>query len=359
MVFLYGTGLAIGLHLALIHLFLFRSIGAFFSFLFATLLYSTATWGLWQGVLPRLSDREFPSRLTWQLLISLATFTVMSFLTLELNAAVFGGHSLLWPYEGGDQVITIPGATLRRAPVVYALIPIVPTALLCVVGFNLHWWRIYKMQNRARELRELATSAQLAALRAQVNPHFLFNSLNSIIQLISTDPAKAETCVERLAEIFRYMLTHTQEEFVPLAEELQLSEAYLEIERARFGGDLVVSEDIDERARSLLLPGLILQPLVENAVKHGISQKIGGGSVVIRAALENGDLHLTVRDTGAGIRANGSIFERGVGLRNVRDRLVRLYGAQYAPAITSALGEGTTVNVRIPVAAPPAGQGGA
>lgn len=350
MLFLYGTGLAIGLHLALIHLFLFRSVGAFFFFLGSTVVFSSATLVLWQWVLPRLSRLRAPSRLSAQLLISAVTFAVLSFMATEVNALLFGGHSLLQPYTGGDRTITIPAAALRRAPVIYSLIPIIPSALLCVVAFNLHWWRIFIMQGRERELRELAVSAQLAALRAQVNPHFLFNSLNSIAQLISTDPAKAEACVERLAAIFRSLLKRTQAEFVPLAEELEIAIAYLEIERARFGDDLVVSEDIDEHARALLLPGLILQPLVENAVQHGISKKIGGGSVVIRAAVENGTLQLTVHDTGVGIRAADSLFERGVGLRNVRDRLVKLYGPEYAPAISSANGEGTTVTLRIPVA---------
>ncbi len=349
MLFLYGTGLAIGLHLALIHLFLFRSVGAFFFFLMATVFFSTATLGLWQWVLPRFSELRPLSRLSVQLLISVVTFAVLSFMATEVNAFLLGGHSLLLPYTGGDRTITIPAAALRRAPVIYSLIPIIPSALLCVVAFNLHWWRIFVMQGRERELRELAVSAQLAALRAQVNPHFLFNSLNSIAQLISTEPVKAEACVERLAAIFRSLLKRTQADFVPLAEELEIAEAYLEIERARFGDDLVVTEEIDERARALLLPGLILQPLVENAVRHGISKKIGGGSVVIRAALDNGDLRLTVHDTGVGMRAQQSVFERGVGLRNVRDRLVKLYGPEYAPAITSANGEGTTVTLRIPV----------
>jgi signal transduction histidine kinase len=348
--FLYGTGLAIGLHLALIHLYLWRRIGAFFFFLVATLVFTTATLGLWQTVLPRLPRRSSLVRLTWQLLISAAVFGALSFLTTEVAAVLFGGHSLLRPYTGGDRTIIIPSAALRQAPVIYPLIPIIPSAVLCVVGFNLHWWRIFVMEGRARELRELAASAQLAALRAQVNPHFFFNSLNSIAQLISTDPAKAESCVERLAEIFRYLLTRTQAEFVPLSEELEIAEAYLDIERARFGEELVVREEIDERARSLLLPGLILQPLVENAVKHGISQKIGGGAVLIRAALENGTLNVTVRDTGVGLRAATSVFERGVGLRNVRDRLVKLYGDDYAPTISSPPGEGTTVTLRIPVA---------
>jgi len=346
--------MAIGLHLALIHLYLFRSIGVFFFFLVATLAFSTATLLLWRFVLPHFSRQRHFARLTWQLIVSLVTFSALSFLVTELNALLFGGHSFFHPYTGADVSFTISAATLRRAPVVYSLIPIIPTTVLCLISFNLHWWRIFVMQGRERELRELAVSAQLAALRAQVNPHFLFNSLNSIAQLISTDPVKAEACVERLADIFRYMLTRTQAEFVPLAEELEFAEAYLDIERARFGEDLVVTEEIDEQARSLLLPGLILQPLVENAVKHGISQKIGGGSVLIRAALEEDTLRLTVHDTGVGIRSRGSVFDRGVGLRNVRDRLVKLYGPEYAPAIQTGDGEGTTVTLRIPVALAPA-----
>ena len=347
--FLYGTGLAIGLHLALIHLFLWRRVGAFFFFLVTTLVFTTATLALWQLVLPRFWQRPLFSRLIWQVTIALGTFAALSFLATEVNAFLFGGHSLLLPYDGPDLTFTIPSHTLRRAPIIYSLIPILPSAVLCIVGFNLHWWRIFMLQGRERELRELAVSAQLAALRAQVNPHFFFNSLNSIAQLIATDPATAESCIERLAEIFRYML-RTPTEFVTLADELQIAEAYLDIERARFGDELVVTEDIDERARSFLLPGLILQPLVENAVKHGISQKIGGGSVDIRAALVDGALDLSVRDTGVGM-PRGSVFERGVGLRSVRDRLVKLYGAEYAPAIDTRDGHGTTVSLRIPAIA--------
>jgi signal transduction histidine kinase len=350
--FVYGTGLAIGLHLALIHLYLWRSVGAFCLFLTATLLFSTLTLGLWHWIMPRLSGLPFASRLTWQVLISVVAFAGLSFAIIECNAFAFGGRSLLRPYEGSDVTINISSAAIRRAPLIYALIPIIPAAVLCVVGFNLHWWRIFVLQGRARELRELAVSAQLAALRAQVNPHFLFNSLNSIAQLISTDPLKAEVCVERLADIFRYMLTRSQAELVSVSEELEFAAAYLDIERARFGDDLVVNEEIDARTLGLMMPGLILQPLIENAVKHGISAKIGGGEIRIQAALHDGNLHLMVSDTGAGIKARDTVFERGIGLRNVRDRLVRLYGPGYAPTISSVDGEGTTVSLRIPCAAP-------
>jgi signal transduction histidine kinase len=349
LLFVYGTGLAFGLHLGLIHLYLFRSAKALLSFLGATLVFSSATLALWKWVLPQFSNWSRRSRLTAQVLTATLVFAVLSVLATEGNAALLGGLSILHPYAGQDVTITIPRLALQRAPLIYALIPIVPTVLLCLVGFNQHWWRIVLLEGRERELRELAVSAQLAALRAQLNPHFFFNSLNSIAQLISTDPTKAEACVERLAEIFRYMLRRGHSEFVPLQEELEIAEAYLEIERARFGDDLTVEEQIDERSRQVLLPELILQPLVENAVKHGISHKVGGGRVRIEAAFDNGDLRLMVADTGAGVRNSAAIFDSGVGLKNVRDRLLRLYGPEYGPVIESGPERGTTVTLRIPL----------
>ncbi|HUI27307.1 MAG TPA: histidine kinase [Candidatus Kryptonia bacterium] len=351
LLFIYGTGLAFGLHLGLIHLYLFRSPQALVTFTIATLAFSSLTLVLWKWVLPWFSSWPRVWRLAAQVVTCTLAVTLLSVITTEGNAAVFGGLSLLRPYSGGDIAITIHREALQRAPLIYTLIPIGPTVLLCVVGFNQHWWRILMLEGRERELRELAVSAQLAALRAQLNPHFFFNSLNSIAQLISTDPAKAEACVERLAEIFRYMLRRGHTEFVPLQEELEIAEAYLEIERARFGDDLLVEERIDERARQVRLPELILQPLVENAVKHGVSRKIGGGRVSIEAAFDNGDLRLTVADTGAGIQNSATIFESGVGLKNVRARLLRLYGPEYEPVVTSAAGRGTSVTLRIPVVA--------
>lgn len=349
LLFIYGTGLAFGLHLGLIHLYLFRSLRALLAFTVGTLAFSSLTLVLWKWVLPAFANWPRGWRLAAQSVVTTLAVAVLSVLATEGNAALFGGLSILYPYQGADIAVTIHRETLQRAPLIYTLIPIVPTVLLCVVGFNQHWWRILKLEGRERELRELAVSAQLAALRAQLNPHFFFNSLNSIAQLISTDPPKAEACVERLAEIFRYMLRRGQTEFVPLQEELEIAEAYLEIERARFGDALRVEERIDERARQVRLPELILQPLVENAVKHGVSRKIGGGRVLIEAALDTGDLRLVVADTGAGIQKGAAIFESGVGLKNVRDRLLRLYGPAYEPVVESAAGRGTTVTLRIPL----------
>lgn len=349
LVFVYGTGIAFGLHLALIHLTLTRSVPGAFFVLGASLLYSTLTLTLWEWVLPRFAQQSIPRRIVFQSLASLVLVAMLSLFIVELHGLAFGGASFFRPYDGGPVTVTLSAETIRRSPLVYALIPIIPTVLMTVVGFNQHWWRIFLLQGRQRELQELAVSAQLAALRAQINPHFLFNSLNSIAQLITTDPAKAESCVERLAEIYRYLLTRAHREFVPLADELEVAEAYLDIERARFGDDLAVEERVDEGARQILLPGLILQPLVENAVKHGISRKIGGGRVTIEAQVDGVDLRLAVKDTGVGIRDGEDVYEHGVGLRNVRDRMLKLYGGAYAPHILSEPGLGTTVTLRIPM----------
>jgi len=348
--FVYGTGLAVGLHLALAQLALTRRLDGSLFTMAASFLFCTVILALWIWVLPRVAERSFAQRIVLQMLIALATFSILSFLLTETYVLVLDRRaSILKPYVGDDLTLTITSEQLRRWPLIATLIPIVPTALLCVVSFNLYWLRINALQDRERALHELATSAQLAALRAQLNPHFFFNSLNAIVQLISTDPVKAEQCVERLAAIFRYMLGRSEGELVALADELEIAEAYLDIERARFGDNLNVCQEIDERARLVRVPGFVLQPLVENAVRHGISQKIGGGSVLIRAVIDGSDLQITVRDTGVGIQNGATLYERGVGLRNVRERLVKLYGDAYEPSISSTAGVGTTVTVRIPI----------
>ncbi len=350
MYIIHGFGAAIGLHLALLTFSVRHSFSEAFYILAASLVYSTLSLLLWQSVLPRFSAFPVWRRTACQLTVTLICFAILSVLAVEVHAMLLGGNSILYPYDGEARTFTIAAETIRRAPLIYALIPIIPTTLLCVVGFNQHFWRIHVLRGRELALQELAVSAQLAALRAQVNPHFLFNSLNSIAQLITADPAKAEACVERLGEIYRYLLHRAHADFVPLADELRVAEAYLEIERARFGDTLTVEAKIDERARALLLPSLILQPLVENAVKHGISPKLGGGCVTIEASVADGDLCLAVMDTGVGVRSQSTIFERGVGLRNVRDRLLHLYGSDYAPQVLSHPDIGTTVTLRIPVA---------
>jgi len=205
-------------------------------------------------------------------------------------------------------------------------------------------------ERRLLESQVAAREAELKALRAQLHPHFLFNSLNSIAQLIHSDPATAEACVERLAEIFRYILRRGQKEFVPLADELQVTEAYLDLERARFGDRLVVEIAVAPTSLGRMIPTLSLQPLVENAIRHGLARKVGRGLLHIEAKVHDGCLVLSVADDGLGMTAPAldSVYERGLGLSNLRDRLARLYGPTHRPEITSAPGQGTCVRLRLP-----------
>jgi hypothetical protein len=183
---------------------------------------------------------------------------------------------------------------------------------------------------REKELKILAGKAELRALRAQINPHFLFNALNTIASLIEKDPARAEETVEMLADVFRYTLARSGSDFIPLSDELEFINAYLEIEKARFGRKLVVEMRIEPETQGIRIPSMLLQPLVENAVKHGIAPKLQGGKITISSNCDNGLLRLEVADTGVGFdsRSAGRLHNGGVGVRNVRDRLRNIYGSE-------------------------------
>ncbi len=213
----------------------------------------------------------------------------------------------------------------------------------------------HEREIREREMGRLATEAELRALRAQINPHFLFNALTTIGYLIQTAPPRALQTLLRLTSLLRGVL-RSEGEFTTLGRELDLIEAYLDIERARFEQRLRVSIDVPARLRHIRLPPLVLQPLVENAVKHGVAQRAAGGNVTILARIESdpaGVRQLTVRieDTGAGVSIDALQRgrEQGVGLRNVERRLQGQYGAAASLSIDSAPGSGTRVEVRIPV----------
>jgi signal transduction histidine kinase len=208
---------------------------------------------------------------------------------------------------------------------------------------------------REREMGRLATEAELRALRAQINPHFLFNALTTIGYLIQTAPPRALETLLRLTSLLRGVL-RSEGEFTTLGRELEVIEAYLDIESARFEQRLRVSIDVPARLRSVRLPALVLQPLVENAVKHGVAPVASGGEVAIHARLDPWQpgarqLTVTIRDSGAGVSREQLLLRRevGVGLRNVERRLLGQYGSAASLSIDSVPGGGTTVEVRLPV----------
>lgn len=209
---------------------------------------------------------------------------------------------------------------------------------------------------REQEISKLATEAELRALRAQLNPHFLFNALTTIGYLIQTAPERALETLMRLTGLLRAVLRAPSGEFVTISEEIELIESYLAIERARFEDRLRITIDVPNEARGLRIPPLVIQPLVENAIKHGISPNKRGGEVIVSVIPPSrgaGEFRVTVRDTGAGIDdiAFAQGRRRGVGLTNVERRLEYFYGPAASLHFASQPGAGTTVELRVPIEA--------
>ena len=188
-------------------------------------------------------------------------------------------------------------------------------------------------QQRERELALSAAQSELKALRAQINPHFLFNALNTIASLIPRQPLQAEQTVEQLSEVFRYTVRHAEREWVRVADEIDFVQAYLDIEQARFGERLQVEVRVEAAAREVRIPAMVIQTLAENAVKHGVAAVRGPGSIAISARVENSTLRVAVEDSGPGFPAEirpdalPEPSRGGYGLRNVRERLRAYYGS--------------------------------
>lgn len=202
---------------------------------------------------------------------------------------------------------------------------------------------------REREIMQLATESELRALRAQLNPHFLFNALNTLGYLMRAEPTRALQTLYRLTDLLRAVLRGPITERVPLGEELHIVEAYLEIERERFAERLTVVIDVPEELRAIRIPPLLLQPLVENAVKHGITPLRRGGRIEVRAGLlATGHLEVTVRDTGVGYREPSGPVS-GLGLVSIRRRLEGLHGAAAEFSIEGSSDHGTVATIRLPI----------
>lgn len=215
----------------------------------------------------------------------------------------------------------------------------------------------YLSDARERELQlarvsEQLTGARFAALQAQINPHFLFNTLNTIASLIRQDPEAAEDVTTRLAELFRYALRGSRQGTAPLRDELEFLRHYLAIEHVRFGDRLRVEESVAPGLDRAIVPSLLLQPLVENAVRYAVAERLEGGRIQVSARAEGGVLVLEVVDDGPGLDPATPPSGNGFGLHSVRERL-RAAGPPHALDIHSQPGQGTRVRITVPLVTAP------
>jgi two-component system LytT family sensor kinase len=229
-----------------------------------------------------------------------------------------------------------------------------------VVGIPLKIWDALRIERKLEEQNRLLLEARLDALQRQINPHFLFNTLNSIASLVRFRPELAREMIVKLANILRTLLREG-DSFVPLREELAFTDDYLDIEVVRFGPEkLRVEKEIDPETMDVIVPSMMLQPLIENSIKHGLEPRISGGTITLRSRIEGDALVIEVEDDGIGVSPDrqkpqtvAGIVERGggIGMRNVRERLEVLYGAAGSFEVVSRPGRGTRVILSIPLPA--------
>ncbi len=220
---------------------------------------------------------------------------------------------------------------------------------LFAVTLPLKIWNNARNELKLEEQQRLLLEARMDALRRQINPHFLFNTLNSVSSLIRTNPQQARAVVYKLSNILRRLL-RTHENFVPLSEELEFINDYLSIEMIRFGDKLRFEREVDPATIDRLVPSMLLQPLIENSVKHGLSTKVEGGTVRFRSSLKDGRMRLLVEDDGIGISETrlATMREDGIGVNSVHERLKVLFGADFKMWIDSKPGQGTRIEIEIP-----------
>jgi len=271
---------------------------------------------------------------SWQLWLLLAPVALE--LVRQAVGARFGVNRLFYP-----------GADLGSPSAVMMLLVILATVLAVATPIKI--WNSARIEHRLQEQEKLLLAAKIEALKSQINPHFLFNTLTSISSLIRSQPETARTLINKLSGLLRRLL-RSQEHFVTLREEIESVDEYLDIEVVRFGPKLRVRKEIAPDTIDVVVPSMILQPLVENCIKHGLSRKIGAGTITLRSWRDHARLMIEVEDDGMGF-----LLERleqpmasGIGLANVRERLRVIYGATYQLTMSSEPGKGTRARIEIP-----------
>lgn len=234
-------------------------------------------------------------------------------------------------------------------PLTPAVLAASAVTTLFAVALPIKVWSSFRVERQLDMQRALLVEARLAALTNQINPHFLFNTLNSLATLIRIDPDRARTMVYKLSSILRRLLKKA-ENFSPLRDEISFIDDYLAIEIIRFGSKLRFVKEIDDAALDRLVPSMILQPIIENSIKHGLASKVEGGVIRLRVWVLETELHISIEDDGVGIPESklGNVLAQGVGVSNVNERLKVLYGSTYRLFIDSKAGNGTETVIVLP-----------
>lgn len=268
---------------------------------------------------------------------------------LACNAIVILAEMLRWGVYFTFSVHRTFVLLAHKPPVNYGTLGASAATTLFAVSLPLRVWSSFRTERQLEAQRARLTEARLLALTNQINPHFLFNTLNSVSTLIRLDPERARGMIYRLSSILRRLLRKA-ENFAPLREEISFIDDYLAIEMVRFGEKLRFYKNVDENTLDRLVPSMILQPIIENSIKHGLASKVEGGMVELRAWIEGTRLHISVEDDGVGIEGEKleTLFEQGIGVSNVRERLRVLFGPEYRMLIESKPGEGTRTLIEIP-----------
>jgi two-component system LytT family sensor kinase len=226
---------------------------------------------------------------------------------------------------------------------------VVLSSVMCV-AMAVKIWNNTRIEMNLEQNQQLLLRARLDALTSQINPHFLFNTLNTVSSLIRFDPDMARDVVLKLSNILRRLL-RKNETFVPLREEIEFIDNYLDIEVIRFGRDkLQIFKEIEEETLEDFVPSMLLQPIVENAIKHGLAPRLEGGQIHLRSHRRDGRLLIEIEDNGMGISPERllEVYGGGIGISNVHERLRLLYGDQFKMDIRSQKGEGTQIHIEIP-----------
>ena len=324
--------------------------------------FGASFWALWLLFLPAVTWLSFRFPIERRrLLRNVGLHLLACLLMVGTNKATFRAVARIFPRpQHSDAPGRPPDSKISRLPP--------PGASSTLLGLRaaldvLFYWSLVgvcqaitnfrssqERERRAAELEARLTSAKLQALRMQINPHFLFNTLNSIAALVYVNPRAADEMLGDLSELLRRSLGSMEEQEIHLAQELEFIGGYISIEQKRFGERLRVEQSVPDELMKALVPALILQPLVENAIRHGIEPRRGPGLITIQAKQEDKHLHLIVRDNGRGLpgaNLNSSV-RRGIGLANTQARLQGLYGQDQSFSFGKAEPQGCRVDIHLP-----------